>query len=127
LEPFSFGENSWGPALEIGEHDDKYTIKAELPGMKQEEIEVSVLDHTLSIKGEKKHKEEVKKNGYHYSEVSYGTFYRSVTLPADVTTDKIEANYEDGVLVVNVPRTPEAKPKKVTVQSKKKEQKAKAK
>lgn len=124
---FPFGEKYWGPAMEISETDDKYVIKAELPGMKQDEIEVSAVDHTLSVKGEKKHKEEVKDDGYHYSEVSYGSFHRTVSLPADATTDQIEANYEDGVLVINIPRKPEAKPKKIAIESKKKEKTAKEK
>lgn len=119
---FPLEERYWGPAMEITEADDKYIIKAELPGMKREEIEVISIDHTLSIKGEKKDKEEVNEDGYRYSEVSYGTFHRTVTLPADVTPGKIQASYEDGVLVINIPRTQESKPKKVTIESKKKEQ-----
>ena len=118
---FPLEEKDWGPALEIREAEDKYIIKAELPGMKQEDIEVTVLDHTLSIKGEKKCEEEVKEDGYHYCELAYGTFHRTVTLPPDVNTGKIEARYEDGVLEVNVPRIAEIKPRKVTVESKKKE------
>jgi len=119
---FPLEERYWGPAMEISEADDKYIIKAELPGMKRDEIEVTSIDHTLSIKGEKKHKEEVNEDGYYYSEVSYGSFHRTMTLPADVTTGKIVASYEDGVLVVNVPRTQESKPKKVVIESKKKDQ-----
>lgn len=117
---YPFGENGWGPALEITEKDDKYVITAELPGMKLEDIEVIVHDQTLSIKGEKKHKEEVKEDGYRYSEVSYGTFHRTVSLPADVGDGKIEATYEDGVLAIGVPKKQESKPKKVTIESKKK-------
>ena len=109
------------PALEIMEDGGKYLVKAEVPGMKQEDIEVTVLDHTLTIKGEKKCEEETKEDGYHYCEVSYGTFQRTVKLPSDVNTEKIKAKYEDGVLQLEIPKTVESKPKKVAIQGKNKE------
>jgi HSP20 family protein len=102
------------------ERADKYVVKAELPGMKEEEVDVSVVGNRLTIKGEKKAETEVKEENYYRSERSYGSFFRSIDLPSDVDPDKIEANYEDGILEVEIPKTLAVKPKKVTVSAKKK-------
>ena len=115
----------WAPALEVLEKEDKYVVKAELPGAKQEDIEVSVVGDTLTIKGEKKAETEVNEEDYHLRECSYGSFYRSIGLPANVNPQKIEASFDDGVLEVTLPKAGEVKAKKVSVSAKKKE-KAKA-
>ncbi|MBA7588437.1 Spore protein SP21 [subsurface metagenome] len=95
--------------------------KAELPGMKEEDIDISIIGDTLTIKGERKAESEVKEEEYYCCECSYGSCSRSIALPSNVDANKIEANYEDGVLEVSLPKAPEVKPKKVTVSAKKKE------
>lgn len=115
-----YGERAWLPAVDVFEKDDKFIVKAELPGMKEDDIDVSVVGNTLAIKGEKKTETEVKEEDYYRCERSYGSFYRSVPLPATVDANKIEANYEDGILEVSLPKTTAAKPKKVAVSAKKK-------
>jgi HSP20 family protein len=120
LRGFPFETGEWAPAIDMYERDDKYVVKAELPGMKEEEVDVSVVGNRLTIKGEKKAETEVKEENYYRSERSYGSFFRSIDLPSDVDPDKIEANYEDGILEVEIPKTLAVKPKKVTVSAKKK-------
>jgi len=118
-------ERGWAPAIEVFEKEDKFVVKAEIPGMKEEDIDISVVGDTLTIKGEKKAEAEVKEEDYYCCERSYGSFYRSIALPSDVEANKIEANYEDGVLEVSLPKAPEVKPKKVAVSAKKKEKASK--
>ena len=113
-------ERGWMPALDVFEKADKFVVKAELPGIKEEDIHVSVVGDTLSIRGEKKSETEVKEEDYYRSERSYGSFYRSIPIPANVNADKIEACFEDGVLEVALPKSVKAKPKKVTVSARKK-------
>ena len=113
-------EKGWMPAVDIFEKDDKFVVKAELPGMKEEDIDVSVVGDTLMIKGEKKTETEVKEENYYRCERAYGSFYRSVPLPSTVDADKIEANFEDGVLEVTLPKSAEVKPKKIAVAAKNK-------
>jgi len=108
------------PAIDIYEKEDKYIVKAELPGMKEEDIDVSVVGDTLTIKGERKTEEEVKDEDYYRCERAYGSFMRSISLPSEVEADKIEAKYEDGVLEVSLPKAAEVKPKRVTVSPRKK-------
>ncbi|MDD5082494.1 MAG: Hsp20/alpha crystallin family protein [Dehalococcoidales bacterium] len=113
-------EKEWMPAIDVFEKDDKIVVKAELPGMKQEDIDVSIEGNTLTIKGEKKTEKEVKEDNYYRSEFSYGSFFRSIPIPSSVDPNKIEATYEDGVLEVSLPKMPEVQPKKVTVSKSKK-------
>jgi HSP20 family protein len=101
------------------EKDDKYTVKAELPGMKEEDVDVSVVGDRLTIRGEKKAEHEVKQENYYRSERSYGSFFRSIDLPSDANPGKIEASYDDGVLEVTIPKTAVVKAKKVKVSAKK--------
>jgi HSP20 family protein len=112
-------EREWSPALEVFEKEDKYVVKAELPGLKEEDVDVSVSDDTLTIKGEKKTEHEVKEEEYHWSERTYGSFLRTIRLPSDVDTKKIEADYENGMLEITLPKMAEVKPKKITVKTKK--------
>ena len=113
-------ERGWMPAVDVFEKEDKFVVKAELPGMKEEDIHVSVVGDTLSIKGEKKTETEVKEEDYYRSERSYGSFCRSIPLPSNVDADKIEASFEDGVLEVALPKSAKVKPKKIAVSAKKK-------
>jgi len=111
-------EMSWAPSMEIYEKDDGVVVRAELPGVKEDDIDISVTGDTLTIKGERKSSEEVKDEQYHRCEVCYGSFVRSVVLPQPVDAEKIEATYENGMLEIRVPKAEEAKATKVKVKAK---------
>ena len=111
-------ELAWVPAVEVYEQEDKFMVRAELPGMKKEDIDISVLGDTLTIRGERKAKSEVRAEDYHRCELSYGKFSRSVALPAAVQAGKVEASYENGILEIMLPKAEEAKPKKIEIKVK---------
>lgn len=108
------------PAIEVFEKEDKFLVKADLPGIKEEDISVSAVGDTLTIRGERKAESEVKEEDYYCCERSYGSFFRSIALPSHVNADKIEASYDHGVLEVSLPKIPEVKPRKIAVTTKKK-------
>jgi HSP20 family protein len=112
-------EMVWAPAIDVFERVDRFVMRAELPGMKEEDIDVSVIGNRLIIKGERKAESEVERKDYYYSERSYGSFSRSMDMPSDVDAKKIKASYDDGVLEINLPKTPGVKSKKVSVSAKK--------
>lgn len=114
----------WSPAIDVMEKDDKYLVKVELPGVKEEDVDVSLSGNMLTISGEKKTESEEKKKGYYYSESSYGSFSRSVNIPSTVNTDKVEANFDKGVLEITLPKSIEGKTKKIIVAAKKKSEAA---
>jgi len=105
------------PAVDISEHKDKYTVKADLPGLKQEDVKVELDDGVLKISGDRKsereEKDETKK--YHYYERTYGAFERRFVLPRDTDAEKIDAKYENGVLTVDIPKTEAKKPKEIKI------------
>jgi HSP20 family protein len=117
--PFFQGEFELKVASEVTEDDKAYRIAVELPGMEEKDVEVSVSDSALTIKGEKKSEKEETKKDYHYSERSYGVFRRSFALPEGVDADKIEASMKSGVLAVVLPKSAEAqkKSRKVEIKS----------
>jgi len=106
--------NAWGPSLDLYEDKDNLVVKVELPGMKKDEIDVSLQDGTLTISGERK-SEELKDAEPHRLERFYGRFQRSISLPSPVNGNKVKANYTDGILTVTLPKTEEAKPKQIEV------------
>lgn len=114
----------WAPSIEVIEQDDKFLIKVELPGIKEEDINISLAGNTLTISGEKETESEVAKKGYYYTESSYGSFSRSMIIPSTIDASKIEAYCDKGVLEITLPKTPEVKPKKIKVAVKKKEEAA---
>jgi HSP20 family protein len=99
----------------VAEDKDNYTVHVELPGLKREEIEVSLQDGALVITGERKGEKVEKGTEVHRQERFYGKFQRALTLPEPVAADKVKADYKDGVLTVTLPKTEEAKPKKIDV------------
>jgi HSP20 family protein len=103
------------PAVDVYEERDDVVVKAELPGIEKENIDVNVSDRFLSIKAEKKKEEEVKEKDYFRSERSYGSFVRTLELPREVQTDKIKAAFKNGVLEIRLPKTEEAKKKEIKV------------
>jgi len=105
----------WAPAVDIQENDKEYLIKAELPEVKKEDVKVEMLDGVLSIVGERKQEKEEKGKKFHTMERSYGKFVRQFTLPTEVESTKIAAEFKDGMLNVHMPKTAEAKPKAIEV------------
>lgn len=103
------------PTVDLYEDKDEIVVKAELPGIDKDNIEVNLTDHTLTIKGEKKKEEEVKEENYYKSERSYGSFVRTLDLPKEVHADKVKASFKKGVLEVRLPKTEEAKAKEIKV------------
>jgi HSP20 family protein len=107
---------SWAPAVDIFEKDGNIVLKAELPGIDPKSVEIRVENNVLTLRGERKLEDEVKKDGFHRVERTYGTFTRSFTLPTVVDTEKIKAESKDGVLKVTLPQREEAKPKQIQIQ-----------
>ncbi len=105
----NYPEGDWTPEVDVIEEENSVIIRANIPGLKKEDIDLSVVDDTLILKGEKKQESEVKKENYHRIERSYGFFQRGIPLPSAVDADKVEASYKDGVLEVKLPRKEEAK------------------
>ncbi len=106
------------PSVDIFEEKNDVVVKAELPGIKKEDLDVTLTDDTISIAGEKKKEEKVEKKDYYRWECSYGAFARTFTLPAEVQTDKAKTQFKDGVLVIRIPKTKEAvkKEKKLKIE-----------
>jgi HSP20 family protein len=109
--------SGWTPALDMHEDKESVVVKAELPGMKKEDIQVSLHDGVLSISGERKTDKQFEDAEVYRAERFVGRFQRSVTLPATVAADKVKAQYVDGILTITLPKTEEAKPKQINVQA----------
>ena len=107
--------DGWTPAIDLYEDKENLFVKVELPGLKKDEIEVSMHDGTLSISGERKSATEDSSRQTFRSERFFGRFHRTVALPKPVAVDKIKAAYKDGILTVTLPKTEEAKPKQIEV------------
>jgi HSP20 family protein len=103
------------PAVDVVDEKDQIVVKVELPGLAKEDVEVDLTDTTLTIRGEKRQEKEVKEKNFHRREREYGSFSRSIGLPAEVKTSEATAVFKDGVLEVKLPKTEEAKQKKVKV------------
>ena len=120
FSPAVFGDEwssmwEWNPAVDVYENDNSIVIKAELPGVDKKDISIDVKGGVLTLKGERSYEKEVKEDKYYTKERSFGKFQRSFTLPTDVDPDKIDADYKDGVLKLNIPKPETHKPKKITV------------
>jgi len=107
--------SGWTPALDVFEDKDNIFVKAELPGMKKEEIELSLHDGSLSISGERKSENKYEDAEVYRAERFVGKFQRTVALPSPVAADKVKAQYKEGILTVTLPKTEEAKPKHIDV------------
>jgi HSP20 family protein len=108
----------WAPPEEMYEKGDKFVVRAELPGMKKEDIDISLVEDILTISGERKPEAAVKDEEYHRCELCYGKFSRSISLPSAVDAGKVEATYEDGILSITFPKKEEVKPKKIELKVK---------
>jgi HSP20 family protein len=114
MEPRA-GTDSWSPAVDLEETDDKLIVKAEMPGLEPEDFQVSLYDNKLAIKGEKRQQKEEKKKDYRMVERNYGSFYRSIPLPYPVESDKAEAYYDKGVLEITLPKPGTTRAKQIEV------------
>jgi HSP20 family protein len=108
-------ETEWQPSADIVETADSITVKAELPGLEPKDIEVTLSGDLLTIKGEKKKEEEKKDEKFHRTERFYGMFERSFRLPTGIKMDKVEANFDKGILTITLPKTEEAKTKEIKI------------
>lgn len=108
-------ESAWLPAVELVEEDSEFVLTAELPGMSKKDVDVSVDDRVLTLKGEKKTEREVAHDRMHIRERGYGTFERSFTLPRNVDAEKIRADFRDGLVEIHLPKGKEAKSKHIEI------------
>jgi HSP20 family protein len=116
--PINNGNNNWGaPAIDLYQTDDNVVVKAALPGLKAEDVQISITGDVLTLKGEFKQNNEVKEATYHIKEQHYGSFERSVMLPTDVQSDKAKADFENGILTVTLPKAEQVKPRTITVKA----------
>jgi HSP20 family protein len=106
---------SWAPAVDIYEHQGNIVLTAELPGVDAKDVDVRVENNVLTLRGERKWSEEVQRESYHRVERAYGSFTRSFTLPNVVDTEKIKADFKDGMLKLVLPKKEEAKPKQISI------------
>ena len=104
-------------AVDVAEEDGAYIVKASVPGMKPDDLDVSITDNILTIRGEVKEEKDISEEQYHLRERRYGSFARSITLPTAVEVEGVEATYEDGVLTLNVPKTEEAQAKRSPIKT----------
>jgi HSP20 family protein len=107
----------WVPAMEVSETPDAYIVRVELPGVKTEDIEVTLQDDILTIKGKRERSEEHKDETVHFVERAYGEFVRSLRIPTDVKVDAVEASYKDGILEIRLPKSEESKPRRIEVKA----------
>lgn len=106
---------SWMPPVDIQETEEGYRLTAELPGLTKEDINITLENNVLRLSGERKFEKDVKKESYHRIERAYGTFGRSFVLPQQVSSEKVEAAFQDGILTITVPKAEQAKPRKINI------------
>jgi HSP20 family protein len=105
----------WAPAMDLVERDDHLVLKADLPGLSEDDVRIEVQDHVLTVSGDRKTEHEDKREGYYRMERAFGSFARSVTLPEGIDADKIDASFDKGVLEVRIPKPEERKPRRITI------------
>jgi HSP20 family protein len=106
------------PAVDMYQTDDDVVVKTAIPGIKPEDVQISVTGDTLTIKGETRENNDDKQKAYHIREQRWGSFERTLTLPTDVKADKAQAEFENGILTITLPKAEEVKPKTITVKAK---------
>ncbi len=107
--------STWGLAVDMVENKDDFVVKASIPGINPDDLDISYSDETLTIKGEIKEDKEVKEDQYHLRERRIGSFIRSITLPTKIKGEAIEASYQDGVITLRLPKAEEVKPKRIAI------------
>ncbi|HSG30999.1 MAG TPA: Hsp20/alpha crystallin family protein [Thermodesulfobacteriota bacterium] len=105
----------FSPVVDMYDNKDEIVVKAEMPGMKKEDVHVTTTEDSITIKGEMKKEEEVKEDDYYYSERSFGSFSRMLHLPSKIKTNKVEAKFDNGLLEVHMPKADDSKPKEVKI------------
>jgi HSP20 family protein len=116
--PFSMRDGWSAPAIDMYQTDDEIVVKASLPGIKVDEVQINITGDVLTLKGEVKHEEESKDKAWHIREQRWGSFQRSVALPTNVVADKAKAEFENGILNITLPKAEEVKPKTITINTK---------
>jgi len=116
--PLSLRDGWSVPAIDMYQTDDEIVVKAALPGIKADEVQINITGEVLTLKGEMKHEEEKKEKAWHIREQRWGAFERSVILPTDVVADKAKADFENGILTITLPKAEDVKPKTITVKAK---------
>lgn len=106
---------SWAPRIDVEETDKEIVVKADLPGVDPKAVEVSVENGVLTVRGEKKEEKEKKEKNFHRIERFSGSFYRAIALPPGTDAEKVNASSANGVIIITIPKKPEAQPKKITV------------
>lgn len=106
---------SWGMAVDVTENEDAYVVKASVPGINPDDIEITLTDNVLTIRGESQKEEDIDEESYHLRERRFGQFARSITLPTQIDADGVDATCENGVLTVHVPKAEEVKPRRISV------------
>lgn len=117
--PLSLRGDGWSaPAIDMYQTDDEIVVKAALPGIKADEVQINITGEVLTLKGEVRHEEETKEKAWHIREQRYGSFERSVALPTAVVSDKAKAEFENGILTITLPKAEEVKPRTISVKAK---------
>ncbi len=116
--PLSLREGWTVPAIDMYQTDDEIVVKAALPGIKSDEVQINITGEVLTLKGEMKHEEDKKEKAWHIHEQRWGSFERSVVLPNDVVADKAKAEFENGILTITLPKAEEVKPKVINIKAK---------
>jgi HSP20 family protein len=111
------GSAAISPAMDVRETQDAYTVRASLPGLKPEDLNVQIQQGVLTLSGEIREEEENEQGSYHVRERRFGLFARSISFPSNVDADKVEAKYENGVLELRIPKAEESKPRRIEVRS----------
>ena len=106
------------PAIDMYQTDDEIVVKASLPGIKADEVQINITGDVLTLKGEVKHEEEKNDKAWHIREQRWGSFQRSVALPTNVVSDKAKAEFENGILTITLPKAEEVRPRTITVNAK---------
>lgn len=116
--PLSLRDGWSVPAIDMYQTDDEIVVKAALPGVKADEVQINITGEVLTLKDEMKHEEEKEEKAWHIREQRYGSFERSIVLPTDVVADKAKADFENGILTITLPKADEVKPRTITVKAK---------
>lgn len=116
-DPFTSEELSdrWAPPVDIRETDDAFLVEAELPGLKKEDVDITIESNMLRLRGERRFEREKEEENFHRMERAYGSFTRTFSLPSRVDSEGVEASFRDGILTVKVPKTAESRPRKIEI------------
>jgi HSP20 family protein len=115
FQPVNTNSQRWAPPMDLVEADDHFVLKADLPGLGDDDVTIEVQDGTLTISGERKSEHETREKGWYRLERSFGRFSRSLTLPEGVDADRIDASFDKGVLEISIPKPEERKPRRIEI------------